>query len=216
MLHIHIRRSSCFQLLNSHSSSLKDLAKSVTVHLTNPSLPLPQPLLDILQNYVDKHPAPDDEHSQRLQDELLSIYNTQVVSNPARLAPFLAALRFLKPAINGSGRILQWWEKLSANVLTNLGTEKGLAHEARQTLLEILVWEEEDEDDEDHGKADKLMTAKAVAESLVETWILKSKAALDFADTQSKFVEGQIQIILLSFGRKKPKVWHVVALWYTG
>ena len=162
----------------------------------------------MLQGYLTKHPALDDDHSQRLQDELFSIYNTQVVNSPPRLAPFLSILQVLKPAIRGSGRLLQWWAKLSSNVLKNLDTEKGLAQEARGTLLGILVWDEDDEDTED-VKTDKAETGRAVADSLVGTWISKSKGALEDQDKHAEFVQGQIKYILLSFGRRRPKVLDV-------
>jgi solute carrier family 25 (mitochondrial carrier protein), member 16 len=136
-----------------------------------------------------------------LQEELLGIYQSSILDKASRLAPFLAILRTLKPAIRGNGRFLQWWDKLSAPVLNKLGQEKGLAVEARDTLLEILVYDEDDTEIED-AKA----TSKVIAHNLVETWLEKYRHASEELDNSSRFVQEQIQMILLAFGKKRPKV----------
>lgn len=187
--------------------SLKDLTKAISVTINSPSLPLPSFLLEILHNYLAKHPSPDDDHSQRLQDELLAIYTAQVVNSPSRLAPFLSALGILKPALAGSGRLLQWWQTLSRDVLNNLGSQKGLANEAREIILGLLVVEEEDEDSkESEVLQDTKAAAQAVGESLVNIWMLKNKSALEDLDQQAQFLQSQVQHILFAFGRRRPKV----------
>jgi hypothetical protein len=98
--------------------------------------------------------------------------------------------------------LLQWWDKLSVPVLSKLGQEKGLAVEARDTLLEILVY------DEDESELDDVAaTSKAMAHNLLATWLAKSRHASEEFDEHARFVEGQIQMILLAFGKKRPKVW---------
>lgn len=129
-----------------------------------------------------------------------------MLNEPSRLAPFLAILHGLKPTIQGSGRLLQWWEKLSGSVLEHLGTEKGLAQEAREILLGILVWDE-DEDEEPDVNEDKRATAEAFADSLVGTWISISDNALEDVNRKARFIEAQLQHILLAFGRRRPKVF---------
>lgn len=122
---------------------------------------------------------------------------------PSRLAPFLAILLPLKPNISGSGRLLSWWDKLSVPVLNNIGVEKGLAVVARDLLLGILVYEE----DEDNAKTEEAKaTSNTLAETLLATWLAQSKAALEQFDDHAKFVTEQIHGILLAFGRRRPKV----------
>ena len=87
-------------------------------------------------------------------------------------------------------------------VLKKIGEEKGLAREAKDTLLDLLVYDEDDEVEKD----DTRQTSVAVSENLLAVWLDKYQAGnVDF-DNEAKFVEGQIQSILLLFGRKRPKV----------
>jgi solute carrier family 25 protein 16 len=161
----------------------------------------------VINAYLEKHPNPDESDSQRLQDELLAVYQSSILDKPSRLAPFLAILLPLKPNLSGSGRLLQWWDKLSVPVLSNLSMEKGLAVMARNTLLEILVY---DEDEENAKTGDARTTSRVLSESLLATYLAKTKASLDEFDDHAKFVAGQIQLILVAFGKKRPKVCCIV------
>jgi solute carrier family 25 protein 16 len=157
----------------------------------------------VINAYLDKHPNPDETDSQRLQDELVSVYQSSFRDVPSRLAPFLAILLPLKPNISGSGRLLSWWDKLSVPVLNNIGVEKGLAIAARDLLLAILVYEE----DEDDAKIQEAKaTSNTLAETLLATWLAQNKAALEQFDDHAKFVVEQLQWILITFGRRRPKV----------
>lgn len=111
----------------------------------------------------------------------------------------------MKPGIRGSGRLLQWWDKLALPVLNNIGEEKGLALEAKNTLLGILVYDEDDEVEKD----DAVRTSEVVSENLLAVWLKKHQAGNADFDNEARFVEGQIQLILLAFGRKRPKVRQI-------
>lgn len=118
-----------------------------------------------------------------------------------RLAPFLAILRLLKSGIRGSSRLLQWWDKLCLPVLSRLGDEKGLASEARSTLLVTLNYDEDEEDVEDAKT-----TSKVMSERLLEIWLAESKSADEDMNQHARFVEHQLLDILVAFGKKRPKV----------
>jgi solute carrier family 25 protein 16 len=183
--------------------SLKDLTRAITTSTSTLTLPLPEDLLQVIYAYLEKHAVHDDSDEKRLQEDLLSIYQTSVVETPSRLAPFLAILRLLKPVLQAPGRLLQWWDKLSPPIMVHLGVEKGLASEVTGILLGILVY---DEDEEIYVKETAKATSAAVVENLISTWLAKTKLATEEFDDHAKFVEGQIALILLAFGKKRPKV----------
>jgi solute carrier family 25 protein 16 len=85
--------------------------------------------------------------------------------------------------------------------LNKIGEEKGLAIEAKDILLGILVYEEDEEDE------DSIITSNAVSKSLMDVWLHNNVLAMKDSDGQAQFIEGQLQIILLAFGRKRPKVF---------
>ncbi len=183
--------------------SLKDLSKAIVTSVPSLALPLPEDLLQVINAYLEKHAEHDDSESQRLHDELFLIYQSSILEHPSRFAPFLEILRLFKPILRGSKRLLQWWSALSSPVTIHLGVEKGLAVEATSVLLEILVYEE---DEEGLDKDDAQATSDAVAESLITTWLAKSKIANEEFNEHAKFVEKQLKLVLFLFGRKRPKV----------
>jgi solute carrier family 25 protein 16 len=183
--------------------SLKDLTKAISSP-TNLTLPLPDDLIQLLNNYLEKHLPHEDTDSQRLHEELLTIYDTHVLPSPSRLGPFLAILTTLKPAIRGSGRLLQWWDKLAEPVLQHISGEKGLAFQARKTLLDILIHGEDEEAESEMQDAKE--TSDKISQDLIEIWLLKTRLANEEFDKNALFIEGQLRLILLAFGKKRPKV----------
>lgn len=180
-------------------SSLKDVIKAVLSTISSTSLPLPADLLDIIQSYLDKHTPFDDSESQKLHEELLTIYQNEVSDTPKRYAVFLAILRQLRPGIGGYKRLLQWWDVLVVPVLEHLSEEKGLAAEIKGILVEILVYEEDDDNKEDAEK-----TAAVLSSRLMEMWLKKS--AISTLNASARFLQQQIQHVLIEFGRRRPKV----------
>lgn len=183
------------------SGSFKDLSKALNSSVPTLTLPLPDDILQIIHAYLEKHDTHDESDSQRLQEELFAVYQNHVLDKPSRMAPFLAILRHLTPGIRGSGRLLQWWDKLSLPILNKIGEEKGLAVEVKETLLGILAYDE-DEDDEDAA-----ITSSTVSENLLDVWLKKNFQILKDHDDEARFVEGQIKMVLFSFGRKRPKAF---------
>ncbi|QSZ34581.1 hypothetical protein DSL72_006175 [Monilinia vaccinii-corymbosi] len=183
------------------SGSLKDLTKAIKASVTSSTrIPLSDDLVQTIHSYLEKNPSHDEADSIKLQEELLTIYEKDIVDHPTRFAPFLAVLRKLRTSIKGNGRMLQWWDKLCIPVLTHLGEVKGLALEARYTLLDILIYDEDEEDIDD-----VITTSDTVAENLLAIWMAKSNSGSIYLDENARFIESQLRAILISFGRKRPK-----------
>lgn len=185
---------------------MKDTIKAINAHLSSTpdlTLPIPDDLIKTIHAYLDKHEAREESDAQRLQEELLITYQNHVLDNTSRLATFLAILGMIRPGIRGSGRILQWWDKMSITVLSKLGEEKGLVVEARAALLRTLAYDEDDgakrfvEDDKN--------TSEVMAERLLSMWLIKAKAASEDFDMPARFLERQLRQILLAYGKKRPR-----------
>lgn len=185
-------------------SSLKDVVKAIHSIVPATELPLPNHLQEAIQAYLDKHLPINDSDSQRLQDELLEIWDKLAKGRPERFLIFLNLLRELRPAIRGAARWIQWWETLVLPVLAHMGEEKGLAKECRNLLLDILVFEAEDGD---AARVEATVeTSIAISEKILEIWLKKSTAAIIESDQTAQYMESQIKIVLMSFGQRRPKV----------
>lgn len=169
-------------------------------------LPLPDDLLESIQAYLDKHLPIDDGDSQRLQDELLTIWQKLAKDKPERYTLFISILRELRPAIRGAARWLQWWDTLVIPVLAHIGEERGLSKECRLLLLDILVFEAEDADNARIEAAQQ--TSLALSEKILEMWLNQCSVATTEADPAAHYMEQQVKIVLMSFGQKRPQVGH--------
>ncbi|CAG8954715.1 hypothetical protein HYFRA_00004638 [Hymenoscyphus fraxineus] len=188
------------------SGSLKDTIKAINARLScdpDPALPLPDDLVKAVHAYLDKHEPREESDKQRLQEELFTTYHNLIEDNHSRLAPFLAILGLIRPGLRGSGRILQWWDKMSVPVLSNLGDQKGLVAEARAALLRTLAYDPDD--GEKSIVDDDKNTSEIMAERLLGIWLVKAKASFEDLDMQARFMERQIRQILLAFGKKRPR-----------
>lgn len=178
---------------------MKEVVRTISSCVTNATVPLPEDLLEVIQAFLDKHDTIEDSDSQRLHEELLVIYHKDIVHHPNRYSFFLALLRHLRPVLKGR-RLLEWWDLLYPNIFNSLTEEKGLANEAQSILLNILVY---DEDGEGSAEAGKI--SGALFDRLIKLWLENCNATA--ADNPAAYlIKGQIQHILLSYGRKRTKV----------
>ena len=62
---------------------MKELSKAITAFIPEPTLPLPDELVETIAAYLRRHPKYDDAAADRLQEELLSIFDKHAKGNPA-------------------------------------------------------------------------------------------------------------------------------------
>lgn len=97
--------------------------------------------------------------------------------------------------------MLQWWEILTVPILSQLAKEKGLAAETHGMLLDILAY-----DTDDGHYSDAVNTSAALSESLMEIWLTSSTIASPDAEPAARFLDEQMKLVLIEFGKKRPKV----------
>ncbi|OBT78107.1 hypothetical protein VF21_02670 [Pseudogymnoascus sp. 05NY08] len=186
------------------SGSLKDVVKSIHNQVSSGVLPLSNDLIDHIQAYLDKHLPIEDGDSQKLQEELLSIWQKQTQDKPDRYSIFIAILRELIPAIRSAAQWLQWWEMFVVPVLGNIGDGKGLARETRQLLLAVLLFEADDGDSARIEAARE--TCTMLSDKVLGVWLSQSRVATTEADAMAHYLDQQIKTLLLAFGQKRPQI----------
>jgi hypothetical protein len=147
---------------------------------------------------VQKHEKYDEAVAEKLNDELITVYERDVAEHPSRYGPFMNILRRLRPLIAHPERTARWWDLLQPT-LQVLNQEKHVAEESQALVLEALTadWG----DDTDHPGPD---AAIPLAEKLVALWLEECVSVVEPEDTLANFKEKQIRETLIMYGKKRP------------
>ncbi|KAK1831355.1 tuberous sclerosis 1 protein [Podospora conica] len=182
------------------SGSTKDLSKTLTVFLRAPSLPLPSEVLAVIAAYLEKHGKLDDATSDRINEELVGLYEKNVQNRPDKYAPFLAILRELRPAIRSSHKIFEWWNKLLDPVLEHVDREKGLAQELLDHTLDLLSI---DQGNDASGWSEGGLAP--FINRLLNRWLEVSKEQANSMSPLTDLKERMTREALLIIGKKDPR-----------
>ena len=188
---------------------MKELTKALTniLESTRPSYPLTSPVLETIESYIDKHQKITDADSQRLQDELLHLHNRFVIGDEIKYAIFLSFLRLLSPAIRGADRLMEWWNILLRPTLESLSSHKGIVLDARGMLMNVLVYDDDDDSDGGKARASEILTEKLLELYLERTDITSSHdEPTRINDQSSALIVEHLESVLVGFGRKRPLV----------
>jgi hypothetical protein len=188
---------------------LKELSKALLTVFESPRPPYPLPshVLATIQSYLDRHPNIADADSQRLHDELLNLYHRVVTNDEIKHAIFLSSLRLLSPAIRGADRLLEWWNILLRPTLESLSSHKGVVVDARGMLLNVLVFDDDDDADGEKARASSILTAKLLEVYLERTTISPPHGdCASVNDQTSALIAEHLESVLVGFGRKRPLV----------
>jgi hypothetical protein len=178
---------------------LKELSRVVCLHIATATVPLPDDLTQTIDSYLLKHEKYDDSSSDRLQEEMLSIYHQNVKDFPVRHAAFVRILSLLLPVLRTSTRIFQWWEILSDSLDGQYSKEKMLVAESFAALLYVLL---QDEDVSQHANGDS--ATNPYADRLLSMWM--DKCNVTQVDGVGPVIEKPIREALLFYGKRQPKV----------
>ncbi|KAK7751546.1 hypothetical protein SLS62_006496 [Diatrype stigma] len=184
----------------SSAPTFKDLTRAIQAFIPTASLPLPEDLIEILEAYIQKHETKfDDSTADKANEELLSLFNKDVIHTPARYAPFIAIIRRLRPLVVKPDRVFQWFDLLIP-VLDHLNQEKGLAAECQGTLLDVMTADDgHDSDNPDNGAAIML------AEHHITIWLEECDIAHRDNDAARIIKEKFFRETLILYGKRRPK-----------
>ncbi len=191
------------------SRSLKEVVRALGGVLSSPtpSYPLADDVQEVIRLYLDRHEEIEDQDSQRLQDELLNLYHKFVAQDSTKQPAFLGALRHLRLAIRGEDRLLEWWKLLLRPTFDRLGHDSTVAAAARELLLSVLVYDDDDDLDGELAHVSELFAQEVLDVYLEKTSIPGVDHEGDFAvDDHARLIGNHLESVLVDFGRKKPKV----------
>lgn len=177
--------------------------KALSSTFSSPTVPWPLPddLRTTIQDFLDRYADIDDHDSQRLHEELLSLYMRHVAGSSEK--PFIAVLRLMRPALTGEARWSEWWDLVLKPTIDGVGHKRHEVEDAKH-LIQSLLWFEADEDkDGDNARLSNLFLKNIVDIYLARTKIPSS--AEDVISAEDDFVSHEVESILVAFGRRMPR-----------
>ncbi|PON23584.1 hypothetical protein TGAM01_v207528 [Trichoderma gamsii] len=179
--------------------SLKELSKAIKEFIVEPTVPLPEEIVATIAAYQRRHEKYDDAASDRLQEELLLIFDKNVRGNPAASCAWMGILRRLLRVLQTPERILVWLEACKG-MLDKTDFNKHIVDEAMDTLNEIVAIA-----DEYHDGAGNDFASNPLIDRLFEIWMEDFQPAHFEGFLPSQHTQKMIGDALGQFGKKRPK-----------
>lgn len=168
--------------------------------------PLPDEIHQTIEAFLERHNDIDEHDSQRLHEDLLSLYMRHVDGHPEKRGSFLSALRFLRPALTGEARVDEWWDLVIKPTIDAVGHKRHEIEDAQEFLQGLLVFDADEDKTGDRARLSKHFSKKVLDIYLSRTKV--PSAAEDSVSTEDEYVSHQLESILVAFGRRKPKVQY--------
>ncbi|KAK7409553.1 hypothetical protein QQX98_008274 [Neonectria punicea] len=181
------------------SASLKDLSKAIVAFLAEPTAPLPNDLSQVIDAYLRRHPKYDDAVADRLNEDLLFIFDRHVKDTPAAYAPWLAILRRLLPTLRTPDRIFAWWDSCAA-LSAKTSPEKGVVAESLASIMDILSLAEETSESSEEN-----LFSNPLIDRLLTGWMDKLYPAASRGVASADYNEKLTRESLIQFGTRHPK-----------
>ena len=179
---------------------MKELSKAITAFIPEPTLPLPDELVETIAAYLRRHPKYDDAAADRLQEELLSIFDKHAKGNPAASGPWIAIIRRLLPMIYTPERVLMWLDQMKGMLTERTSHEKGIVDETVAALMDLVALADEHQD-----TADADATINPIVHELFSKWMEKFFPGLVDGIQSMEFNERMFREALTSFGKRRPQ-----------
>ncbi|PHH69013.1 hypothetical protein CDD82_128 [Ophiocordyceps australis] len=183
----------------SSATSLKELSKAIVAFIAFPLLPLPTALTDSIALYLRRHEKYDDAASDRLQEELMAIFDKHVKSSPMASGPWIAILRRLLPALQTPQRVLPWFDACKG-FLDRSGLDKISVDETISALMDLIAVTDNYQFPTSPGAS-----ANPVMDRLFLIWTSRFYPALVEGNTSQSHNETLVRQALTAYGKKKPR-----------
>lgn len=180
------------------TSSLKELSKAIQASISRPTLPLLDSLVDTIAAYLERQDSYGESAADRLQEELLAIFDKMVKGTPAASGPWIAILRRLMPALQSPARILPWFD-VCKGFLDRMGLDKLAVDETVSALMDLVAFT----DDLDIAAGDS--ATNPIIDCLFAIWVKRFYPALAEGIAIHEKNERLVRQALKAFGKKRPK-----------
>lgn len=184
---------------------MRETVKALNTTFSAPTVtcPLPDELRTTIENFLERYDNIDDHDSQRLHEDLHTLYQRHVAPSPDKNGAFLALLRLVRPALTGEVRLTVWWNLALKPTINGVGHKRQEIEDAREIVLSILVYDTDTDKDGEHARLSKLFTKR-----LLDAYLARTNVPLSAEDTispENELLAQELESVLVAFGRKMPK-----------
>ena len=178
--------------------------------LQNPTTPIPDDVIDTIAAYLRNNQKYDHVAAERLQEELLAIFESHVKGNPEAGVPWIGLLRRLLPVIQTVDRIMIWFDRCKG-IMDTIAHNKGALEEVLAAFMDLITVAEEYHVESDNGS-----TPNPFIDKLFFVWMSKFHPAYSAGVSGMENNERIVREALNQFGKKRPQVsqlsWTILTL----
>ncbi|EGX92751.1 hamartin [Cordyceps militaris CM01] len=168
-------------------------------YLIEPVLPLSDDVKTAIDAYLNKHETYDDTVADRLQEELVSIFDKYVRGNASATGPWMAVLRRIQMALQSPDKVLFWFDACQ-NILDNTPLDKAVVKETISAMMNTALLAEKLQDSFEED-----WTSNPIIDRLLSIWIDNFFPAHIEGNKSLEHNEQLLREALGQFGRRKPK-----------
>jgi len=155
---------------------------------------------------VENRQDTEDYDAQRIQDELLSIYDGPVSSDAEKLPMFLQLLHLLRPCIQGQDRLEEWWTKVVEPIVNGTGYKRIEIQRASGLLISVLDYDAEQDDHQEQARI-----SSHFINVVLSVWLKRTQVPSPEQESltvEDQHVARQLEDVLIGFGKKKAQVFR--------
>ena len=169
--------------------------------MQEPVAPLPDSLIETIAAYLRRHQKYDNGAADRLQEELLSIFDKHVKGRTTATGAWFGIVRRLLPVLQTTERILQLCDRCKGMLEKTVSYDRGLLEELVAGLVDLITVA-----DEYHESTDGDVATNPLIDRLFFGWMDSFYPASSAGIPGSEKNERIIREALANFGKKKPQV----------
>lgn len=181
-------------------TSLKDLSKAITAFTASPQAPLPDDLTETIGSYLQRHSKYEEAAADRLQEELVSIFDKHVRGNQEASSVWVGVIRQLLPILQTAERVTFWVDILKETLSERSPHEKGIVDETIGSLMDIVSFAV---DFQDNSEGDEPLNA--IMHHMFTIWMDCFYPAFVKGVAGMEFNERIFRQAIIQFGKMRPQ-----------
>ena len=139
------------------------------------------------------------------------MYKYNVETRPAKLGPFIATLKTLRPSLGNGTDVAEWIDTAVRSFMAQPGSRREFIQDAQDFVVGSMLYNEDTADTRDKARISAQVAHKLLKEYLAYTMPWASADGENSMNCQNG-AKRQLQDMLSAFGQKQPKVCVMASL----